>query len=144
MFEQAGLPHTRDIDHVPNSRNALRVSELARQQGAYEAVHERLFEAYWARAANLSDDEVLVAEATAAGLAEADVRDVIADPDRYLDVVRGSTDAALRFGASGVPAWLVADRIVIPGAQPHEVFERVLARLGHEPLDDAPAGPAPV
>jgi predicted DsbA family dithiol-disulfide isomerase len=27
-------------------------------------------------------------------------------------------------------------RLLVPGAQPHEVFERVLERLGHEPIAD--------
>jgi predicted DsbA family dithiol-disulfide isomerase len=30
-----------------------------------------------------------------------------------------------------VPAWVLDDRLLIPGAQPPEVFERVLERLGY-------------
>jgi predicted DsbA family dithiol-disulfide isomerase len=42
----------------------------------------------------------------------------------------------LELGAGGVPAWVVDDRVLVPGAQPHELFERVMEQLGHEPGDD--------
>ena len=35
-------------------------------------------------------------------------------------------------GAGGVPAFVVDDRLLIPGAQPHELFERVMNKLGYE------------
>jgi predicted DsbA family dithiol-disulfide isomerase len=38
-------------------------------------------------------------------------------------------------GATGVPAFAVENRILIPGAQPEEVFEQVLARLDYAPRD---------
>jgi predicted DsbA family dithiol-disulfide isomerase len=34
-------------------------------------------------------------------------------------------------GGTGVPAWIIDERVLVPGAQPHDVFERVLERLGH-------------
>jgi predicted DsbA family dithiol-disulfide isomerase len=40
----------------------------------------------------------------------------------------------LELGAGGVPAWLVDDRLLVPGAQPHELFDQVLERLGHQPV----------
>jgi predicted DsbA family dithiol-disulfide isomerase len=38
-------------------------------------------------------------------------------------------------GAGGVPAWVIDERVLIPGAQPHELFERVLVKLGYEAGD---------
>ena len=137
MFAEAGLPVSRDITVVPNSRKALRLSELAREQGRFDALHRRLFDAYWARGLNLGEDEVLLAEARAVGLDEDDARDVLGT-ERYLDVVQRETRSAIAAGVTGVPAWVVDERFLVPGAQPHELFERVMERLGHEPVDGGP------
>ena len=127
MFAEAGLPVSRDITVVPNSRKALRLSELAREHGRFDALHRRLFDAYWARGLNLGEDEVLLDDA----------RDVLGT-ERYLDVVQRETRSAIAAGVTGVPAWVVDERFLVPGAQPHELFERVMERLGHEPVDGGP------
>jgi predicted DsbA family dithiol-disulfide isomerase len=139
MVEAAGLAYEVDaLDVVPNTRKARQVAELARERGRYAEVHAALMDAYWARARNIGDDAVLVEEAVAAGLDEADVRDVLAG-DAYADVLARETQAIVERGGAGVPAWVVDDGLVIPGAQPHEVFERVLRGLGYEPVDESRA-----
>ena len=60
------------------------------------------------------------------------MREVLAG-DRYGELVTLSTQGALEAGASGVPAFAVDSRILIPGAQPEELFEQVMDRLGHSP-----------
>jgi predicted DsbA family dithiol-disulfide isomerase len=55
-----------------------------------------------------------------------------------LDRIEQYTQAALQLGAGGVPAWLIDERFLVPGAQPHDVFVRVLERLGHAPMDRGP------
>ena len=131
MFEAAGLPFTRELEKVPNSRRALALGELARDRGVLDALHPRLFDAYWARGRDLGDPKVLFEEGTAAGLEAAEIEDALENPD-YLQRVAEETDAALEFGASGVPAWLIDDRYLVPGAQPHDVFDHVLGRFGYE------------
>jgi predicted DsbA family dithiol-disulfide isomerase len=133
MFEEEGLPASRDVTRVPNSMKALRVTELARTHGCEDAVHERLFDAYWARALDIGEDDVLVAEAVAAGLPEDEVRHVLRT-NRYADVVQAHTTDLLQTGATGVPAFVVDERVLVPGAAAHEAFERVLDRLGYAPV----------
>src|SRR5436305_5849435 len=133
MIEQAGLTHAEPLDKVPNSRRALVLGEFARERGALEALHPRLFDAYWARGLDIGDEQVLVDEAAAVGLDRSEVVDALRD-DRYLERVEVNTRAAIEMGATGVPAWLIDRRLLVPGAQPHEVFERVLVRLGHASL----------
>jgi predicted DsbA family dithiol-disulfide isomerase len=130
MFADDGLPVSPDIPKVPNSKKALRLGELARERGLHPQLHPRLFDAFWARGLDLGDDEVLIDEATQAGLEDDEVREVLAS-DRYADVVTASTDAALQNGVGGVPAWVVDDRLLVPGAQPEDVFERVFEKLGY-------------
>jgi predicted DsbA family dithiol-disulfide isomerase len=130
LFAREGLPFDETIQRVPRSLKALRVAELARERGRHADLHQRLMDAFWVRGRNLGDDDVLLEEGGAAGLVEDEVRDVLAS-DRYADIVALSTQGALDAGASGVPAFAVDSRILIPGAQPEEIFEQVLGRLGY-------------
>lgn len=134
MFDDAGLPHSDEIDKVPNTRRALQLSELARERGVLEDLHRRLFDAYWSRGRDLGDECVLVEEGAAVGLGEGEVLDALSN-DSYRARVAQETQAAIELGAGGVPAWLIDRRFLVPGAQPHEVFDQVLERLGHSPLD---------
>jgi predicted DsbA family dithiol-disulfide isomerase len=133
MFDQAGLPYAGNLEKIPNSRRALMLGELARERGAFAALHPRLFDAYWARGLDIGDEAVLVSEGTAVGLDEREIRETL-DSGRYLDQIETFTRAAIELGAGGVPAWLVDERFLVPGAQPHDVFDQVLERLGHRPV----------
>lgn len=135
MFAQAGLPHAERLEKVPNSRRALVLGELARDRGVLGELHPRLFDAYWARGRDIGDEQVLVEEADAVGLDRADVLEAFADSS-YLERIQAETRQALEMGATGVPAWVVDQRLLIPGAQPHELFSQVLERLGHRPLGE--------
>jgi predicted DsbA family dithiol-disulfide isomerase len=130
MFEQAGLAHTATLEKVPNSRKALMVAELARDRGVFDDLHPRLFDAYWARGRDISDEQVLIEEGTAAGLDAGEIVDVLRD-QRYLERIETQTRAATQLGARGVPAWVIDARLLVPGAQPHEVFASALEQVGH-------------
>jgi predicted DsbA family dithiol-disulfide isomerase len=134
LFQREGLPFDENIQRVPRSFDALRVAELARERGKHEELHPRLMDAFWVRGRDLGDHAVLVEECGAAGLVEDEVREVL-DSDRYAELVGASTAGAMDAGATGVPAFAVDSRILIPGAQPEEVFEQVLARLDYAPRD---------
>jgi predicted DsbA family dithiol-disulfide isomerase len=132
MFEAAGLPHAAVIERVPNSRRALALAEYAREEGRFEEVHRALFRAYWAEGRDIGSDEVLLEVAAAAGLDPTEAAGRLGDP-ALARIVEEQTTLALEHGASGVPAWAIDETVLVPGAQPHEVFERVLERLGHAP-----------
>jgi predicted DsbA family dithiol-disulfide isomerase len=130
LFERERLPFDREIQQVPRSFDALRVAELARERGLHPQLHKRLMDAFWVRGRNLGDHDVLVEECGAAGLVEDEVREVLAG-DGYAELVALSTQGAMEAGATGVPAFAVDSRILVPGAQPEELFERVMDRLGY-------------
>jgi predicted DsbA family dithiol-disulfide isomerase len=134
MFEPVGLPFAGALEKVPNSRGALMVGELARERGVFTDLHPRLFDAYWGRGRDIGEEEVLIEEGTDAGLDAGEIVEVLRD-GRYLQRVEDSTRQAMEIGAGGVPAWVIDQRVLVPGAQPHEVFDQVLGRLGHSPVD---------
>ena len=72
--------------------------------------------------------------AEAAGL-DGDKARAVLESGAYEERVRQSTLDAQRLGVSGVPAWLLDDRVLVPGAQPHGIFDRVLRELGHSPIE---------
>ena len=129
-FEEEGLPFTPS-ERVPNSRAALRLTELARAHGLHEQAHDRFMDAYWADARDLADAEELRALAAEVGLPADEVERVLAG-DEHLGTVLASTQQAAQIGVTGVPAFLLDGRLLVLGAQPREVFERALAQLRGE------------
>jgi predicted DsbA family dithiol-disulfide isomerase len=126
-FAEEGLPYTPNPDVVPNSFNALRLAELARDLDRHDEVHDRLMEAYWRDGVNIGDPDEL--RRLLHDLPQDDVERVLAS-DEYADRVRASTQQALGIGANGVPAWVIDGKLLVPGAQPREVFERAFEQLG--------------
>lgn len=125
--EAAGLEYGPP-ERIPRSRKALALAELARDRGLHDALHERLLHAYWSQARDIGDDDVLVELATESGLDAEEARAALAD-EGYLGRVAGSTRAAQEHGVNAVPAFVLGDRLLVLGAQPHETFEQALAAL---------------
>lgn len=128
MFDAAGLAYNPPAEVVPNSRAALRLTELARDVGRHRDTHDRLMDAYWAEGANIGDLDVLHRLADELGLPTEDVERVLGG-DEYLDHVQASTYQAVSVGATGVPAFVLDGRLLILGAQPREVFEQAFEQL---------------
>jgi predicted DsbA family dithiol-disulfide isomerase len=114
---------------VPNTRLALRLTELARERGLHEQFHDRLMDAYWSEATDIGDAAELRRLAAEVGLEANDVERVIASPSAYLDVVDASTRQAQSIGINAIPAFLLDRRLIVLGAQPFEVFRRAFAEL---------------
>lgn len=125
--EAAGLEYGPP-DHIPRSLKALALGELARDRGLYREAHERIMRAYWSEARDIGDDDVLVELAADAGLDPAEARAALTD-EGYLGRVAGSTRAAQEHGVNAVPAFVLDDRLLVLGAQPHEIFEAALGQL---------------
>src|SRR5207342_3686018 len=70
-FEREGLVYNPPPEVVPNSRAALRLTELARAQGKHARTHDRLMQGYWEEALDIGDSDVLHALATVLGLESA-------------------------------------------------------------------------
>lgn len=125
-FERAGLVFAPNPDVVPNTMLAQRVTELARERGRHEAVHERLMDAYWAEGRDIGDADELRALAAEAGLG--DVEEAFAE-ERFRERVLASTREAVALGVTGIPGFLLDGRLLVLGAQPDNVFEQAFARL---------------
>jgi predicted DsbA family dithiol-disulfide isomerase len=130
LFERDGLRFNPPAV-MPNSRAALRVTELARDRGLHRPVHDRLMAALWDEGRDLGRNGDLAALAVEAGLHEGEVDGVLAG-DAYADRVAASTMQAQSLGITGIPAFVLDRRLLVLGAQPREVFEQALAELASE------------
>jgi predicted DsbA family dithiol-disulfide isomerase len=125
-FAVDGLEYNPNPDVIPNSFDALRLTELARELGRHDEIHDRLMDAYWHDAVDLGDRDEL--RRLLHDLPADDVERVLAS-DEYRDPVLASTAEAQSVGINGIPAWVIDGKLLIPGAQPREVFEQAFAQL---------------
>jgi predicted DsbA family dithiol-disulfide isomerase len=129
MFEANGLAYNPHPEVVPNTMRALRVTELARERGLHQEVHDRLMAAYWEEGRDIGNTDELRSLAVEAGLDGSDVEELLAG-DALRDRIHASTAQAQSLGITGIPAFVLDDRLLVLGAQPREVFERAFEQLG--------------
>lgn len=96
----------------------------AAAQGPFE---ERMFKAYFEEGANVADHATLVRLAAETGLDAASAGEALA-AGAFRDVVQADLQGALDREITGVPGFVVEDRLLIPGAQEPETFVDVLQR----------------
>jgi len=129
QFEANGLVYAPPADVVPNTRNALRLTELARDAGLHDPFHARLMDAYWAEGVDIGDAGGLRRLAGEVGLPADEVERTLAGPDAYLERVLDSTRQAQSIGINGIPGFLLDGRLLVLGAHPREVFRQAFAQL---------------
>ncbi len=130
MIEGAGFRFAPP-PRIPYTLPALAVAELARDRGLHEPVHTRLMHAYWSEGVDIGDHEALLAVATGAGLERDEAARAIAG-DGYAERVLDSTRRAQAHGINAIPAFVLDDRLLVMGAQPHGIFEQAFEVLERE------------
>ena len=110
-----------------NTFDAHRLVHFGREQGAQDAVIERLFRAHFTEQRSIFDEASLVTLAGEAGLDPEAARAALAG-NAYADAVSAEVREARGLGISGVPYFVLDRRFAISGAQPPELFAQALAR----------------
>ena len=124
-------------DRLINSRPALQAAEFAREQGRYEPMHRELMKAYWDEGLDVSDLVVLREVADRAGVDVAGMEAAVKE-NRFGDYLDARRSEAEELGINGIPAHVIADKYLVMGAQPYDLFERVMAKVGVPKRDAAP------
>lgn len=119
------------IDRTPNTIDAHRLIRWARAHGAQDQMTDALFEAYFRDGLDLSDREVLAGTAAAAGMDADSVRARL-QSDEDVDAVRAEDTQARDMGVNGVPCFIVGGTYVVNGAQPPELWTRVLEDIAKQ------------
>jgi predicted DsbA family dithiol-disulfide isomerase len=125
-FAEEGLDYNPNPDVVPRTLDALRLTELARDLGRHEEIHDRLMDAYWRDGVDLTEHDEL--RRLLPDLPADDVERVLGS-DEYRERVHASTAQAQSVGINGIPAWVIDGKLLVPGAQPREIFRRAFEQL---------------
>jgi predicted DsbA family dithiol-disulfide isomerase len=116
------------IRRTPNTLDAHRLIHWAGIEGRQQAVVSFLFEAYFHEGRDIGDRDVLAAIAARAEMDAAVVAQLLAG-DADVQAIRARDAHARERGVTGVPTFIVAERHVLVGAQPTELWLKVIAEL---------------
>lgn len=128
---EAGLEYHFEQAKPGNTFDAHRLIHLAASKGIQDAVKERLMRAYFTDGAAISDSETLVQIVSEVGIDADDARAVLAS-DAYADAVRADERRARALGIHGVPFFALDEHYGVSGAQPTELFLKVLEQAWAE------------
>lgn len=126
----AGLDVRFDlIERTPNTFDAHRLIRWSRSTGMQNAVVNQLFVRYFERGEDLGDRDLLLDVAESVGMERAVVKQLY-DNDADRELLETEESTAREIGVNGVPTFIVANKHVVTGAQPPDLWENVLDELG--------------
>ncbi|AKS38157.1 DSBA oxidoreductase [Anoxybacillus gonensis] len=129
--EAIGLTFRFETMKPTNTFDAHRLAQYAKEKGKLHEVVERLFYAYFTESKRISDRDVLLELAEAAGLGRKEAESVL-DGEHYAEQVRKEEAMAAQLGIRGVPFFVLNGKYAISGAQPVEVFRQALEKVWME------------
>ncbi|WP_425078353.1 DsbA family oxidoreductase [Ruegeria denitrificans] len=136
--EKAGLNiNFEAMERTPNTLDAHRLIHWAGIEGKQNEVVDALFDAYFVQGRDIGDHEVLADIADSTGMDAAVVMKLLkSDADR--EEIRNRDAHSRKMGVSSVPTFIVANQHAVPGAQPPEMWEKVIAEIMSQ-LEASPA-----
>ena len=146
---EAGIAFAFDkIERSPNTLNAHRLIRWGASAGVQGALVDRLFRAYFTQGRDIGDRAVLIDIASGCGL-EADIVAKLLLEGADEDVVRREIAEAQAIGVTGVPFFIFAGRLAVPGAQDVSLLKRAMGQAraamaenagAQGPEEEEPAG----
>lgn len=127
--EKAGLNiNFEGMTRTPNTLDAHRLIHWAGIEGKQTAAVSALFKAYFVETRDIGDVEVLADIADGIGMdASVVLRLLNSDADR--DALQARDAHSRKMGISSVPTFIVANQHAVPGAQPPDLWSKVIAEL---------------
>lgn len=127
--EAAGLTiNLEAMTRTPNTLDAHRLIHWAGVEQKQLAAVDALFKAYFVDGRDIGDHETLADIADGIGLdASVVLRLLASDADRD-DIIKRDTNSR-EMGVNSVPTFIVAGKHAVPGAQPPELWRKVIGEL---------------
>jgi len=115
----------------PRTRLTFQAVELAREHGAFDAMHRAIFEAFFCKGLDIGDANVLADLAGSADLDPALMKRAL-QAGTYLDPVLQQEQLARTLGVTGVPAMFVGNDLAaaepVIGAVPYDWMKATVDR----------------
>ncbi len=122
------LPFAFDrITRAPNTLDAHRLIRWSASSGAQGAVVDRLFHGYFVEGRDIGDHATLIDIAAENGL-DADLVGRLLADGADVDAVQDEIAQAQAIGVTGVPFFIFAGRLGVPGAQDVSTLRRAIAQ----------------
>ncbi len=109
------------IDRTPNTVDAHRLIGLAEQHECQDAVMEGLFRAYFTEGRDISNRQTLLDVVVESGLERQLAEDMLKG-DEGMNAIREAEGLSRRHGVSGVPFFIINEKVALSGAQAPESF----------------------
>lgn len=116
------------IQRTPNTINAHRLIHWAGIEQKQDEMVNALFDAYFKEGRDIGDDEVLCDLADGIGMDAAVVAKLLKS-DADADMIRQRDAHSRQMGVNSVPTFIVDNRHAVPGAQPADLWLKVITEL---------------
>ncbi|WP_417472114.1 DsbA family oxidoreductase [Leisingera sp.] len=127
--EKAGLSiNFEGMTRTPNTLDAHRLIHWAGIEGKQSLIVDALFEAYFVKARDIGDHDVLTELAEEAGLDAAAIRRLL-EGDSDVETIQSRDAHSRKMGVTSVPTFIVANQHAVPGAQQPELWKQVIADI---------------
>lgn len=127
--EKAGVKiDFEGMQRTPNTLNAHRLIHWAGVDGRQTAAVSALFKAYFTDARDIGDAEVLADVADSIEM-DAAVITRLLQSDVDTQDIRDRDAHSRKMGVTSVPTFIVANQHAVPGAQPPEMWAKVIGEL---------------
>ena len=120
------------IGRTPNTLDAHRLILWSALEGRQDAIVDALFKAYFSEGRDIGNVAVLADIASEAGM-DRDVIERLLGGTTDVEEVRLRDAHARERGVQAVPTFLVAERHVVPGAQPAALWKQVIGEVSGAP-----------
>lgn len=129
MGAEAGIIYRFDLmTRIPNTLDAHRLIRWAGAEGVQTRAAMAIFQRNFEAGEDISDAGVLTSVAAEVGMdAEVTARLLAGDADRA--EVQAEAEAAREMGVTGVPTFIIGGRYAVSGAQPPDLWERLMSEL---------------
>ncbi|MEO0665787.1 MAG: DsbA family oxidoreductase, partial [Pseudomonadota bacterium] len=117
-----------DIKRTPNTIDAHRLIHWSGLEAKQGPVVNALFKAYFVDGRDIGAKDVLLDVADSAGL-DAAVIGKLLDTDEDVQMIRDRDAHSREMGVNSVPTFIVAQQHAVPGAQPPELWAKVIGEL---------------
>ena len=120
------VPPTR-FQPTRRAHQAALVVEYASPEEA-DIYHDRIYASIWQDQRDIEDPEVLAELAGDLRVPSEVIERVVANDELWPAVI-SSMKRAHEWGATGTPSWVIDNKLMVPGLQDDDFFDRVIQRL---------------